>query len=403
MPYVIKAAITNPNAPESGIANIPFPLGRDEYEHTIKDVLEPMGIGDALAQDCKVEEIDSYYGILICLKGKTVNVDELDYLAKRLESFDQYEAEQFQAASHAFGCRNIRSLINMTFCCQETTVIRDLSKLEEAGKRHYLTTHGGAAPADKMDQVDGKALAEELIQSRRGLLTPYGLFFCNQVKTERLKGPYRGMGFPPYLWEPSLAEVELTAKNGITAYAFLPTSELALARFCRRNEIQLSELPSFKLTWLSQKQGPIQFDGGESELLECNEVIRELESLPEERQSAFLAAIEMIGVEEVSQMRLLLNALDDFSFRPGVKNAEDYGRYMVQKSGYCRYDPDLEDYYNYEALGKSLMEHECGQFVRRGYLKCDEGSAFADFFIQDGPEQKRPQGETTMTMEMEEM
>ena len=103
MSYVIKAVLSNPDIPENGVASIPFPLSSAEYDHSIGEILEPMGIGSAVTQDCKVEEIDSIYEVLDCLKGQVVNVDELDYLAKRLDSFDVYEAAQFQAACAFFG------------------------------------------------------------------------------------------------------------------------------------------------------------------------------------------------------------------------------------------------------------------------------------------------------------
>lgn len=52
MPYVIQAALSNAKHPEYGEATIPFPLSGDEYAHSINEVLIPMGIGDAINQDC---------------------------------------------------------------------------------------------------------------------------------------------------------------------------------------------------------------------------------------------------------------------------------------------------------------------------------------------------------------
>ena len=36
-------------------------------------------------------------------------------------------------------------LINLSFCCQQATVITDFSDLEAVGRNHYLNTHGGCA------------------------------------------------------------------------------------------------------------------------------------------------------------------------------------------------------------------------------------------------------------------
>ena len=54
-------------------------------------------------------------------------MDELDYLAKRLDSFTDQELAQFQSAAVSYDYSNIVDLINLTFSCQEVTVITDFS------------------------------------------------------------------------------------------------------------------------------------------------------------------------------------------------------------------------------------------------------------------------------------
>lgn len=51
-----QAILSNPAHPEYGVATIPFPLPMEEYNHSM-EVLEALEIGDAVRQDCKVEEI----------------------------------------------------------------------------------------------------------------------------------------------------------------------------------------------------------------------------------------------------------------------------------------------------------------------------------------------------------
>lgn len=70
MSYVMQAILGNSNAPEYGVATVPFPLSEAEYGHSIAAILEPMGIGSVVAQDCFVAEIDSSYEVLRCLKGQ---------------------------------------------------------------------------------------------------------------------------------------------------------------------------------------------------------------------------------------------------------------------------------------------------------------------------------------------
>ena len=125
---MIQAVLGNPNHPEYGVATIPFPIPHDQYAHCM-ELLEALEIGDAVKADCKVEEVDSFFFVLKRTEMLTVNVEELNYLAKRLESFDTGEAAQFQAMAHKLELFEPKDLINLTFCCQQATVITDFSDL----------------------------------------------------------------------------------------------------------------------------------------------------------------------------------------------------------------------------------------------------------------------------------
>lgn len=401
MSYVIQATLSNAKHPEYGEATISFPLGEDEYSHSINEVLIPMGIGDAIKRDCTIESIDSYYEILQCLKGKTVNVDELDYLAKRLDSFCDNEAEAFQAASYALQCKDIRSLINMTFCCQESTVISDFSKLEEAGKSHYLTIHEGALTVDELQEVNGINLAKQLIESGKGIPTPYGLFFRNSMEMEEL---YQGIGFPPYMWDERLAEVEIKQPSGAVTYTYLPASILEMERFLKRERI--SDLPTCKLKLVPffGQIDSIELLGGKNELQKWNDLCSSVRAMSNDVRDVFYAALEVTKAKDLAQMQLIVSNMKDLDLIPGVMDAESYGKYMIRHTGKYYYDDALDCYYNYEAFGEFLMIHEIGQFTKYGYLKCEEDSVFLDFFAQEGQKgQNHLKRKNEMTMEMGDM
>lgn len=89
------------------------------------------------------------------LEESLANVDELNYLAKRLESFDNYEIAKFQGVVVSEGLSNMTDLINLTFCAQEVTVVRDFSCLETIGRHHYLDKRI-AVSEEEMRTVDFK-------------------------------------------------------------------------------------------------------------------------------------------------------------------------------------------------------------------------------------------------------
>ena len=93
---MFQAVLSNPDHPDYGVVTIPFTIHHDQYAPCL-EMVEALEIGDAVKADCKVEKVDSFYTVLKRVEMLTVNVEELNYLAKRLDSFDTGEAAQFQA------------------------------------------------------------------------------------------------------------------------------------------------------------------------------------------------------------------------------------------------------------------------------------------------------------------
>ena len=205
---MIQAVLGNPNHPEYGVATIPFPIPHDQYAHCM-ELLEALEIGDAVKTDCKVEKIDSFYTVLKRAEMLTVNVEELNYLAKRLESFDTGEAAQFQAMAHKLELFELKDFINLTFCCQQATVITDFSDLAAVGRDHYMNLHGGSASVDELNKLDGEETARRLIENGSGKITPYGVVYDNGMKLEQV---YDGRFFPCYYYEPNVITVAVTSK-----------------------------------------------------------------------------------------------------------------------------------------------------------------------------------------------
>ena len=204
MGYVLKAVLSSAQHPEYGQITVPFPIPDEKYDRMI-ELLEPLEIGDALRQDCRVDELDSFYTVLNRLVGSLVNFDELDYLAKRLDSFDDGEAAQFQGMACKLGVSNIKDFINLTFCCQQATVITDFSDLDAIGRQHYMTMQGGGCRIEELERLDGRKFALDLILNHlEGRITPYGVVYDNGMKLEQL---YDGRHFPCYHYQPNLLAV----------------------------------------------------------------------------------------------------------------------------------------------------------------------------------------------------
>ena len=367
---MIQAVLGNPNHPEYGVATIPFPIPHDQYAHCM-ELLEALEIGDAVKADCKVEEVDSFFFVLKRTEMLTVNVEELNYLAKRLESFDTGEAAQFQAMAHKLELFEPKDLINLTFCCQQATVITDFSDLAAIGRDHYMNLHGGSASVDQLNKLDGKGTARQLIESGSGTITPYGVVYDNGMKLEQI---YDGRFFPCYYYEPNAITVAVTSKaepedtEHIT-WLYLPMEQEEIDRALLRGGITDSADVRLRL---EDSQLPnevdVLLDMKYENLSDLNELAGATDGLSKADMEKLGAVVTLAEPKSAAQIKNLAESLDLFDFAPGTHTPEDYGKYMIRQSGRFEYDENLDAFYDYEKYGTERMNEEDGVFTDRGYI-----------------------------------
>ena len=367
---MIQAVLGNPNHPEYGVATIPFPIPRDQYAHCM-GLLEALEIGDAAKADCKVTKIDSFYTVLKRTEMLTVNVEELNYLAKRLDSFDTGEAAQFQAMAHKLELFELKDLINLTFCCQQATVITDFSDLAAVGRDHYMNLHGGSASVDELNALDGEETARQLIENGGGTITPYGVVYDNSMELEQI---YDGRFFPCYYYEPNAITVAVTSKaepedtEHIT-WLFLPMIQEEIDRALLRGGItDPSEIRlSLEDSWLPHEVLDL-LDMDHVDISELNALVQALDEFSDMSIRKYAAAAVMARPHTTEQAKHLAENLDLFDFAPSASTPEEYGKYMIQQSGHFDYDENLDAFYDYEKYGTERMNAEDGMFTDRGYV-----------------------------------
>ena len=367
---MMSAVLSNPGHPKYGVATIPFPIPRDQYTYCM-DLLEALEIGDAVKADCKVERIDSFYTVLKRTEMLTVNVEELNYLAKRLDSFDTGEAAQFQAMAHKLELFELKDLINLTFCCQQATVITDFSDLAAIGRDHYMNLHGGSASVDELNALDDKGTARQLIESGSGTVTPYGVVYDNGMKLEQV---YDGRFFPCYYYKPNVITVAVISKaepedtEHIT-WLFLPMVQEEIDRALLRGGItDPSEIRlSLEDSWLPHEVLDL-LDMDHVDISELNALVQALDEFSDMSIRKYAAAAVMARPHTTEQAKHLAENLDLFDFAPSASTPEEYGKYMIQQSGRFEYDENLDAFYDYERYGTERMNAEDGMFTDRGYI-----------------------------------
>ena len=386
-----QTILGNAAHPEYGVATIPFPIPREEYANCVA-LLEALEIGDARVRDCQVQEICGPWPALKRLEGKSVNLDELDYLAKRLDSFSSGELAQFQALAEKWGLRDMTDLINLSFCCQQATVITDFSDLEAVGRSHYLNIHSGCASVQELEDLDARETALLLIGSEAGTVTPYGVVYDNGATLEPV---YDGQHLPCFTYEPAVLTVALRSRlepDGTprVTWLYLPTDEEQLHRALLRSGIADPEDFHFRLEDSVFPAGvEAVLDVQLESIYELNRLAQAVNRLSWDQRMKLGAVAAMAEPVNTRQLRQLVENLDQFEFAPGVRSPEEYGRYLIRDAGQFAYDPNLEDFYDYEKYGLQRMAQETGCFTEQGYLSYP-GEQRLNELLYEGIERQKP-------------
>lgn len=384
----MQAELSNPKHSEYGVATIPFPIPDEEYDHVL-ELLEPLEIGDYVERDCQVDRLIGVPPILHRLEQTLVNLDELDFLIQRLDSFDYYEMEQFQALAYAKGVSNVPELINLTFNCQQVTVVGNFADLDAAGKQHYLTIHGGSASVEEYNRVDGRQESLNLLCNQEGKVTPYGVLYENALKMEQF---YDGRNFPLYAYKPPVLEVTLSSNAEQELALLLPMPEMRLERMlCRAGmDTEHVNLVSYESQLPDELDAAIDFET--DDLKSINAVCRSLSALDTKQISKLAAVTELAKPMHAGELLQLAENVEQFEFFPGVKSPEEYGRYMIQESGHFEYDPNLEDFYDYEGYAQSRMAEHQGKFTSRGYVNYTVAMPLDELMRDEAAEQSFQMG-----------
>ena len=391
MSCMIKAALASREQPGCGMVTVSFPIPREDYDRTI-ELLESLSIGDPVDQDCLVNALDSSYSVLKRLENTSVSVDELDYLAKRLDSFCDGEVTQFQAMAHKLGVSNIMDFIDLTFCCQQATVITDFSALEQIGKDHALKINGGAMASAEYDELDGRAISLDLIGSGKGEITPYGVAFDNGMELEQV---YDGRHFPLYLYESPLLNLEVRNEQSDSPveYLGLPASDKQVERTLLRAGVTdmgsaVWDVESGELS----EQVAMAIHLEQETIASLNRLCRAIEPLDTAQKEKLDAVVLMAKPRSAGEVRQLAENLDQFEFIPDVETLEDYGRYMIQESGHFEYDENLERFYDYHHFGEIRSREDGGEFTDLGYVSY-HGTLTLDELMQEDPMEQQEEPE----------
>ena len=266
---------------------------------------------------------------------------------------------------------DMKDLINLTFSCQQATVIADFSDLESVGRAHYMNTHDGCASVEELDNLDGEETAILLIEDNEGTITRYGVVYDNGMQLSQL---YDGKNLPCYHHENDCISVGLTSRleprdtKNIT-WVYLPTSNCQIERAMKRAGITDPRDLSLRMgDSLFPMEIDVALDFPHEDIYELNELAKAVEKLSNSDRIKLGVVVGMAQPENANQICRLAENLDLFEFAPGAHTPAEYGKFMIQQSGQFHYDPTLDEFYDYERYGRQHMDSGTGMFTDRGYI-----------------------------------
>ena len=254
------------------------------------------------------------------LEGCQVNLDEMNYLAKRLDSFDDREMDQFLIGISMQDEPSLKDLINLTFNIDHFTLVQDVSNYGKIGRAYVMNTEG-AVPANDEDDPKYAALGKRLIDRGLARITAKGLLIYDPF--DKLTEVYDGQTFPEYAYDSTLASAEVSY-NGHTELLLLPDEELAIKKAIARLGASSDSDCTFSFyfnyikndAWEKRMDGIIRSEG----IYEANTLLRALDADNMDLDK-LTAVAEYADVDSTKDLIALAEHIGDFVF---FKDAEDY-------------------------------------------------------------------------------
>ncbi|MBO5883301.1 MAG: hypothetical protein J6Q78_02720 [Clostridia bacterium] len=316
------------------------------------------------------------------LAGKEIDLDEINYLAKLMDSFGTREEEKYYAAVGYEKTNNPKDLINLAFNIgQAYTLIQDIGNMENIGKTHYMALHGGVLPNARINE-DFAEIGRKLIFSGKGTMTDYGLLFRNEeIEIEEV---YKGQVFPYYSFDGDEAAVVAIGNDNIKEYVFLPCEDIAIekayARLGGDSDSYACVFAGFSFEnreWQPKLEALLKQDG----IFDMNALLKHVNQYDFDFDQ-LSTVVEYAGVVSTLDIASLAAHLDYFEIID-VYDDEALGKHLVENDSEYYASELVKEHIDYEALGKGFAENIDGEFTSQGFIYISNDLTLDDILGND--------------------
>ena len=342
----------------------------------IQYCMKCIGIEDIVPVCCISEVWDepSYFGFL---KGQTVSMDELNFLARRLDGMTEYEKRVVGVYSSETGIREMKQLINLTYSLQGLSLLTDLTDGNRVGLRLYLDRHLAISEEEK-SRMDFNAYAQKIFSEGKCKFLPHGILVDQGFHMEEV---YNGKTFPEYIDRPdeTVSVLSLGNEAGDKEYLYLPTDISAMDKVKKRlniaafaegivNGIENIRLPESILP--SPEDMCMFLQGDVRKLTLFNEMCQTVSRFDEAKMDQLAMAAGFVGTSEFTDITYIAKNLDEFEIHPQIHSDKEYGEFLVKEAGIFEIDELLLPYIDYAGVARDKRQATMADsgFIPEGFV-----------------------------------
>lgn len=370
---------------EENQTTIEFPCN----EKYLSAKFDELGVKDKLKTSQYV--VGTNYAALKWLVTDFADVDELNFLAKCLDSFDKNELNIFEAVCETREPRSVVEMINITYNIYNYTLVQDMSSMEIIGKTHFKAVHIGWNPGE-MENADLAKIGRELMNSGKGKVAEKGMLF--EHEGAKFINEYDRHNFPEYLYDQCRIFAELK-KEDRTEYLYLPTHELTIKKALKRLGATNTDECSIKLEdketdnlWFER----IQDITATENLYAANNVLRAVERAEKNNELDKLeAVIDFADRYDSASIIKLEDNIDNFRYFDNVYDKEGLGRALIDENDDYYIDEDIEEFFMFEQYAESVMDECDCKFCDNGTVLL-EGLTLAEILGEDNQSEEMTMG-----------
>ena len=313
------------------------------------------------------------------IEGMEVNIDELNYLAKRIDGFDFYEAETFYTAAEMEKPDTVEDLINLSFQIDNYFLIDLNDKDTKKLNRVFLLKKYGSMPVSELDTAGTEEINEFFNSRKKGYVGEYGIIFKFKEEAQRL---YDGLHFPPYYYGKSSGLLlEGTNENGQLKMEFIeiPCDNIAIDKALYHMGLDKITRPQISIDNCGEEHiyNKIQRITEElsmsikEKLYTMNLYSKAIETMPDmgmlSRHKTIETVLDICNPQNTEELTLILNGADEFKLYEGVNNYRKYALNILNSPEY-HFPDDIKAFIRLDAYARHCLSHKCHLFTENGLV-----------------------------------